>query len=64
MIKSVGQMLLDLDGALDTKPDAFNDWAHDFIPDMVNKSRGGRDTTGLTDREVDKVNELWHEHYA
>jgi hypothetical protein len=60
--KTVGQKILQLQGLLGT--DAVTPWVTTFVEDMFAKSNGGKKTSHLTGRQVEKIDQIWREHFA
>jgi hypothetical protein len=61
---SIGERIQDLESLLETKPDTLGEWSCQFIEDMVSKSNAGRVTTHLSEKQVEKIEEIWSEHFA
>ena len=41
-----------------------SDWESDFIASVVEKTRGGDDTSSLTERQITVVERLFNKHFA
>lgn len=60
---SLGVKLEQLDALRDTGD--LTDWESDFVQSAVGRySRAGQKTSVLSDRTVEKIDELWSRHYA
>jgi hypothetical protein len=49
-------------GLLGTKD--LTDWEHRFVESVVKQTRGGDDTTSLTDKQLDVVERIFTKHFA
>ncbi len=59
---SIATMIQRLDGMLGTND--LSDWEAGFVESVVEKTGGGRNTTGLTSAQVDKITSLFDKHFA
>lgn len=61
-MKSLGAMIQQLDGLLNTRD--LNAWENQFVTSLVLRTQQGRDTSRLTERQVDRMTELYRKHFA
>jgi hypothetical protein len=61
-MKSIGQKIRQLTGLLGTKD--INEWEHEFIRKLDGGTLGGMDTTYLSPKQVEKIDEIWSRHFA
>ena len=61
-MKSIGQMITQLDGLSGTNE--INPWENDFVTSVVEKTACGKDTTQLSDKQIDIVQRLYRRHFA
>lgn len=61
-MKSIGQMIAQLDGLSGTSE--INCWEGEFIASVVEKTADGKDTTRLSDKQIDIVQRLYRRHFA
>lgn len=61
-MKSVGQQIQQLQGLLGT--DAVSEWETTFISDIAAKTNDGRRTTHLSEKQVEKLDQIYREHFA
>ena len=61
-MKSIGQMIAQLDGLSGTSE--INCWEGEFIASVVDKTNGGKDTTPLSDKQIDVIQRLSRRHFA
>lgn len=59
---SLGIKVKQLEGLLDTSD--LTEWENDFVHSISVRTDCGRDTSRLTDREVERLDELWSKHFA
>lgn len=59
---SIGAMVKSLDGLRGTKD--LTAWETGFVESVVNRSGSGKDTSKLTDGQVQTVESLWQKHFA
>lgn len=59
---SLGSMVRQLAGLVGTN-DA-SPWERTFISSLVTRTENGKDTTMLTDNQVEKLTEVWEKHFA
>lgn len=60
---SIGTMIEQLEGLLDTKD--LSDWAQGFVANVVaSYRRAGNRTHDLSSAQVEKIEELYREHFA
>jgi hypothetical protein len=59
---SIGTMLEQLDGLRDTRD--ISDWEDGFITSVLEKYLlAGKRTSGLTERQVEKIEQLYANHF-
>ena len=61
-MKSIGQMIRQIDGLKDTTQ--VNDWENKFIHDIVEKTNEGNRTTGLSEKQVECIERIYGRHFA
>lgn len=59
---SVGVMIKTIKGLLGTKD--ITDWEENFIEDISEKTQDGRNTTTLTEKQVESVERIYQKHYG
>lgn len=62
-MKSIGKKLELLSGMCGTKD--LNDWENRFVADNFEKYRAaGKSTSGLSDKVVEKIDDLYRKHFG
>jgi len=61
MTVSTTTMIRRLEGLLDTKD--LNDWEQNFVRSLVERLEAG-EVTRLTDKQIDRLDELHGKHFA
>ena len=61
-MKSIGAMIQQLDGLLNTGD--LNSWETQFVTNLVLRTIHGRDTSMLTERQINRMTELYRKHFA
>lgn len=59
---SITTMVKQVEALHDTKD--LNAWENEFVASLVERTSGGADTTLLTERQVERLEELWRKHFA
>lgn len=59
---SIGGMLKQLACMVDTKD--LTDWENGFLKNVLERSEQGARTSGLTEKQVDRIEQLWRKHFA
>lgn len=60
---SIGTMIEQLDGLRDTK--ALNPWEQGFVTSIVHRyAQAKKDTRGFSEAQVQKIDAIWHQHFA
>ncbi len=60
---SIGTMIEQLDGLRDT--DALTDWENEFVTSVVARYQAAnKDTRALSAKQVEKIENIWREHFA
>lgn len=59
---SINAMVKKVAGLADTKD--VSDWENQFIKSVVEKTGDGRDTSMLTEKQVDVLEQLHDKHFA
>lgn len=59
---SLGSMVQTLDGMRDTSDLTL--WENDFLHSIVERSGGGKDTTKLSDKQVETIEKIYRKHFA
>ena len=59
---SLGAKIKQLEGLLDTKD--LSAWENSFLHSISVRTDCGHNTGPLTDRQVDRLEELWSKHFA
>lgn len=62
MATSVGNQIRRLDGLLGT--DDLSEWEQKFVADIALSTQTGALTVGLTDAQVEKIEEIFSKHFA
>lgn len=61
-MKSIGQMIKQLDGLRDTKD--VNDWENRFIKSVVGWSENGECTKVLSAKQIEVIERIYRKHFA
>ena len=61
-MKSVGAMIQQLDGLINTGD--LNAWESQFMTNLVLRTVHGRDTGTLSERQIDRLQELYVKHFG
>lgn len=62
-MKSIAQMLKQLSGLIGT--DDLSDWETEFVGNVIDRvQRAGGTTEDLSDKQVEKVEQVWKKHFA
>lgn len=61
-VVSVGTMVKQVGALVGTS--SLNSWETGFVENVVRDSRNGDNTPALTEPQVDKLEEIWREHFA
>ena len=61
-MKSVGQKIMQLEGLTGGKD--ITSWEESFIESIGTKTDGGKNTTALTDKQVETIDRIWGKHFA
>lgn len=59
---SEGVKLQQCHGLLGTKD--LNDWEARFVESLWYQSKQGKDTTQLTEKQIDRLEVLWSKHFS
>lgn len=59
---SISTMLRQLAGMVDTKD--LSDWENEFLKNVLERSGDGARTSLLTEKQVERVEQLWKKHFA
>lgn len=59
---SLNTMVKQVAGLQDTRD--VNDWENQFIKSLVEKTSNGDNTTSLTEKQIDRLEELHKRHFA
>jgi hypothetical protein len=59
---SVRAQLLQLAGMVDTVD--LSQWENEFLARMLEISQQGTKTSGLTEKQLERIAELWQKHFA
>lgn len=59
---SLNTMVRRCAGLIDTKD--VSDWENQFLKSIVEKTRGGDNTTSLTEKQVDVLERIFNKHFA
>lgn len=59
---SVGVKLQQLHGIVGTA--ALGEWATKFVNENFTRTGGGKDTRSLTSKQVEKIDDLYGEHFT
>lgn len=61
-MKSLGQKIAQLEGLIDTRD--VSPWESGFLRSIIEKTGAGKNTTALTDRQVEVAERIWARHFA
>ena len=61
-MRSIGQQLKLIVGLLDTKD--VNDWEDDFIRSVWEQSNDGKNTSKLSEKQVNIIERIHNKHFA
>lgn len=61
MMVSIGTMVKDLANKLETG--GLSDWEQDFTTSMIEKTNGGKVTSHLTEKQVEKIEQIYQKHF-
>lgn len=59
---SIGTKVKQLEGLLDTKD--LNEWENNFLHSISVRTDCGRNTTGLSEKQIERLDELWGKYFA
>lgn len=62
MSVSVGAMIAQIEGLHDTAD--VTEWENGFIESVVTKTQSGKDTRGLSEKQIETVERIWRKHFA
>lgn len=62
MAKSLGTMILQLEPLVGTAD--LNAWEMRFVENLALRTVHGRDTGGLSDKQIERLNELYAKHFG
>lgn len=61
-MKSIGQMISQLEALVGT--DDVTEWERDFIMSVCNRTDSGKNTTSLSEKQVDVVTRIYKKHFG
>ncbi len=61
-MKSLGQKIAQLEGLIGTRD--VTSWEDGFIAGLVQRTNAGKDTTRLTERQVEVAEKIYDRHFA
>lgn len=59
---SLNTMVKRCAGLIDTKD--VSQWESDFLSNVVERTRNGDNTTSLTDRQIEVLEQIFNKHFA
>lgn len=59
---TLNTMVKRVSGLLDTKD--LSDWEDEFIHSVVEKTKGGDNTSSLTEKQIDVLERIHNKHFA
>jgi hypothetical protein len=59
---SIGTMIKSIGGMVGTND--LSAWENEFVQNIVEVSQNGKVTTNLTDKQVDRVEDIYRKHFA
>jgi hypothetical protein len=59
---SLGTKIKQLEGLIDTKD--VSGWENNFLHSISVRTDCGRDTSRLSDAQIERIEELWSKHFA
>lgn len=57
---SIGKMLLQVAGMCDTSD--LTDWENTFLKSMMDRTQNGKDTSGLSEKQVNAIVSIFDSH--
>ena len=61
-MKSLGQKVMQLSGLLGTED--LTPWEEEFVDSINDRTKAGKDTTGLSEKQAEIVERLWRKNFA
>ena len=61
-MKSLGAMIAQLDGMVDTND--LTDWENTFVSDVCTRTACGKVTTNLSEKQVDAISKIYRKHFG
>lgn len=61
-MKSIGQKIKQLEGLLGTSD--LTDWESGFVESVLERTKKGDDTTRLSEKQVNTVENIWRRFFA
>ncbi|MHB1023358.1 MAG: hypothetical protein ACYC0Z_13210 [Acidobacteriaceae bacterium] len=61
-MKSLGQMIMQIEGLLGT--DDISDWEDEFIASIVERTQSGKMTATLSPKQVEQVERIYNRNFA
>lgn len=61
---SIGNKIKRLSGLADPKMKDLNNWELEFVVNILEKTQDGKNTTNLTEKQVDHIDRLFSKHFA
>ncbi len=59
---SIGNMIKSLSGMLGTSD--LTSWQSDFVRSVASQSNCGADTSGLSTKQVELIDDIFHKHFV
>ena len=59
---SIGNMIKQLSGMVGTRD--LTSWQEDFVRSIASQSNDGTDTSPLSDKQVEIIDEIFHKHFV
>lgn len=59
---SLNTMVQRVHGLIDTKD--LSDWESDFVASVVEQTSDGKNTTSLTEKQIDVLERIFRKHFA
>jgi len=59
---SLNRMVQAVSGLMDTS--LLNDWEENFVRSLIERTQNGKDTRSLTEKQIDRLEELFNKHFS
>ena len=61
-MKSIGQKVMQLSGLLGTED--LTPWEEEFVDSINDRTKAGKETAGLSEKQVEIVERIWKKNFA